>query len=342
MVLELRSLDLKELQDFLASVAAPAYRARQILQWLHQKHVASFSEMKNIPQTLQKVLAGQTLAGSLKLREMSQTHEDHSRKFLFETRDGHLLETVWIHGKDRETVCISTQLGCRMKCLFCASGKGKFIRNLSAGEMVEQISMACRELKKPVSNVVFMGIGEPLDNYGATLRAIEILTMEWGFGLGGRRITVSTCGITPQVVQFVEDTKGRIRLSVSLHSSRQEVREKLMPIAKKYSLDDLAKNLLRLHRELHREITFEYTLIKGINDSAEEAAGVAKFANALGAKVNLIPYNPIRELEYKSPSPDDLERFRNLLERKNVRTTLRQTVGRDIHAACGQLRLDRS
>lgn len=342
MVLELRSLNLTELQGALKSMSVPAYRAKQILDWLHKKHAVSFSEMKNLPRDLQRQLSERAIPSTLTFKEISHAPHDDSKKYLFETRDGHLLETVWIHGKNRETVCVSTQLGCKMKCVFCASGKGHYIRNLSAGEIVEQISWACKKEGKLISNVVFMGMGEPLDNYDAVLRAIEILTAEWGFGLGGRRITVSTCGITPKIAKFIEDTKGRIRLSISLHSSRQEVREHLMPIAKKYLLFDLIKILSGLHHELHREITFEYTLIKGINDSIEEAKGVAKLASSLGAKINLIPYNPIRELDWESPSLSDLEKFRNFLERKNVRVTLRQTVGRNIHAACGQLRLDRS
>jgi 23S rRNA (adenine2503-C2)-methyltransferase len=248
------------------------------------------------------------------------------------------LESVLISQKDRRTVCVSTQLGCRIRCSFCASGKGKFGRNLTAGEIVEQVSMINREQGKPATNVVFMGMGEPLDNYEAVMRAVEILTADWGFGLGGRRVTVSTSGITPMIEKFAGDSRGRVRLSVSLHSSDQETRSKLVPINKKYRLDELIRTLEKIHKRLKREITFEYTLIPGVNDSEKEAHGVGKIASRLGAKVNLIPYNPIREMDYETPSRERIEQFRKLLEAGNVRVTVRQTAGRDIDAACGQLR----
>ena len=186
-----------------------------------------------------------------------------------------------------------------------------------------------------------MGMGEPLDNYEATMRAIEILTSGWGFGFGGRRVTVSTSGITPMIERFVHDSRGRVRLSISLHSSDQETRSKLVPINKKYHLNELIQSLDKIHRQLKREITFEYTLIDAVNDSAQEARGVGKLAARLNAKVNLIPYNPIREMDYRTPAPEKVESFRKLLEEKGIQVTVRQTAGRDIDAACGQLRLDR-
>ena len=354
----LRSFNLAELETFLKSLGAPRYRAAQIMDWLHRKHAMTFSEMKNIPKELQVKLAGETVMKTLELMEIvgagfPRPKEDaataplqnfpirDSLKFLMKTEDGHILESVLIAQSGRRTVCLSTQLGCRIKCPFCASGKGKFGRNLTAGEIVEQVSVISRHQHRSVTNIVFMGMGEPLDNYEATMKAIEILTADWGFGLGGRRITVSTSGITPMIERFVRDSRGRVRLSISLHSSDQETRSKLVPINKKYRLDDLIKTLEKIHKVLKRDITFEYTLIEGINDSDKEARGVGKIAARLGAKVNLIPYNPIREMDYKTPSRERVEAFRNLLEGRNVRVTVRQTVGRDIDAACGQLRLDR-
>jgi len=337
----LRSFNLSELQLFLESLKIQKYRADQILDWLHKKHVMDFSEMKNISKELQDVLAQQARVYTLTLIEVPESKDHESLKYLMKTEDGHLLESVLIAQGGRQTVCVSTQLGCRIRCSFCASGKGKFGRNLTAGEIVEQVSVISRHQKKQVTNVVFMGMGEPLDNYEATMKAIEILTADWGFELGGRRITVSTSGITPMVEKFVHDSRGRVRLSVSLHSSDQETRSKLVPINKKYQLSDLIQTLEKIHKVLRREITFEYTLIDGVNDSPAEARGVGKIASRLGAKVNLIPYNPIREMDYKTPSNERLESFRKLLVGKNVRVTVRQTAGRDIDAACGQLRLDR-
>ncbi len=338
---QLRSLDYKELAAFLKSFNLPRFRTDQILDWLHKKNVLGFSEMKNLSPTLQNKLSESSEVSVLSLQEVPESKNHESSKYLMKTQDGHLLESVLISQSGRRTVCVSTQLGCRIRCSFCASGKGKFGRNLSAGEIVEQVSQISRHIKEPVSNIVFMGMGEPLDNYEATMRAIEILTENWGFDLGGRRITVSTSGLTPMIEKFVHDSRGRVRLSISLHSSDQETRSYLVPINRKYKLDELIQMLEKIHKTLKREITFEYTLIQGINDSAKEAQGVGRIAARLGAKVNLIPYNPIREMDYKSPAPAQVELFRQSLEKKNVHVTVRQTAGRDIDAACGQLRLDR-
>ena len=207
--------------------------------------------------------------------------------------------------------------------------------------MVEQISVISRDQGKSMSNVVFLGMGEPLDNYDATMRALEILTADWGFKLGGRRITVSTSGLIPQMEQFVQDSRGRVRLSVSLHSSDQDARSKLVPINKKYPLKELEETLKQIHRKLKRDITFEYTLLDGVNDSKEEAEGVARIAKPLQAKVNLIPYNPIQEEDFKTPSQEKIEAFRDVLEARGIRVIVRQTAGQDIDAACGQLRLSR-
>lgn len=358
---QLRSLNYTELAAFLKSFHLPRFRADQILDWLHKKHVMDFSEMKNLPAGLQKKLAEHSEVSALQLIEIvgARSPRPHSvgggtpplrnmviengdsLKYLMKTQDGHLLESVLIVQSGRRTVCVSTQLGCRIRCTFCASGKGKFGRNLTAAEIVEQVSQISRHIKEPVTNVVFMGMGEPLDNYEATMKAIEILTEKWGFGLGGRRITVSTSGLTPMIERFVHDSRGRVRLSVSLHSSDQETRSRLVPINKKYQLAELIESLEKIHKNLKRDITFEYTLIEGVNDSRKEAQGVGRLASRLGAKVNLIPYNPIREMDYGSPDPTQVELFRKWLEEKHVRVTVRQTAGRDIDAACGQLRLDR-
>ncbi len=338
----LRSLNPVELAEFLKPFGAPRYRALQILDWLHKKHAMDFTEMKNLPKELQTAFQEHAAASQLTLIETPESSNHESLKYLMKTEDGHILESVLIAQKGRQTVCVSTQLGCRIRCSFCASGKGKFGRNLTAGEIVEQVSIISRQREKPVTNIVFMGMGEPLDNYEATMRAIEILTANWGFDLGGKRITVSTSGITPMIERFANDSRGRVRLSVSLHSSDQETRSRLVPINKKYRLAELIQTLEKIHHVLKREITFEYTLIGGVNDSREEARGVGRIASRLGAKVNLIPYNPIREMDYKTPSLEQVESFRKLLEGKHVHVTVRQTAGRDIDAACGQLRLDRS
>ncbi|MBI3314117.1 MAG: 23S rRNA (adenine(2503)-C(2))-methyltransferase RlmN [Candidatus Omnitrophica bacterium] len=337
----LYGLDRDEIKKLAEDQKVPAYRADQILEWLYKKHAASFDEAKNLPAALRASLAERYLFSALTLAEAVPSAHRQSTKFLFRTQDGQLLESVLISQQGRETVCVSTQLGCKIGCVFCASGKGKFGRNLTAGEIVEQVAHIEKTISRRVTNVVFMGMGEPLDNFEATMKALQILQAPWGLGIGARRITVSTSGITPKILEFVQRSEGRVRLSVSLHSSDETRRTELVPINKRYSLAELARTLKKIHHDLKREITFEYTVIDGVNDSKEEAYGVARIAKPLDAKVNLIPYNPIREMDFKTPAGENMEKFRDILRRQGIRVTVRQTAGRDINAACGQLRLDR-
>jgi 23S rRNA (adenine2503-C2)-methyltransferase len=331
----LYGLNPEEIQVLLKPFNLPSYRIEQLLGWLYKKNITSWDDASNLPKEMTEKFS----LTSLKPEEGGKGKE--SKKFLFRTHDNHLLESVLISQSGRQTVCLSTQLGCKVGCPFCASGKGPFNRDLSAGEIVEQVVWIRKLAERNITNVVFMGMGEPLDNFDQTMKALEILTEKWGFGMGGRRITVSTSGITHRILEFVERMGGRVRLSVSLHSSKPEIRDELVPINRRYTLSDLIKTLDRVHRELKRDITFEYTLLQDINDSEEEARGVAKIAQSLQAKVNLIPYNPIKEMDYKRPSPERTEQFQKILEDAGVKTLIRQTVGREIDAACGQLRLDR-
>jgi 23S rRNA (adenine2503-C2)-methyltransferase len=336
----LYGLDLEEAEEVAKKLGEPSYRARQLLEWLYHRHAERWEELKNLPKPLLEKLKSKFLLEGLSFKEAVKSPHGQSTKFLFETPDRHLLESVLISQRDRETVCVSTQLGCKMKCTFCASGTS-FNRSLTAGEIVEQVAGIERSLGKPVTNVVFMGMGEPLDNFEATLKALRILQAKWGFGLGARRITVSTVGLAPKIEEFVVRTGGKIRLSVSLHSSHEKKRSELVPINRRYSLKELVQTLDTVHQKLKREITFEYTLLEGENDTPEEAEGLLKIAKRLGAKVNLIPYNPIREADFKRPSVKRIEAFRDILQKGGVRVMVRQTAGRDIDAACGQLRLDR-
>ena len=337
----LYGLEPDEIQVLIQEKNFPSYRAAQLLDWVYKKHIFSWDEAKNLPADFHSKLSELFELPSLSLTEVQKSSHRESEKYLFKTRDERLLESVLIEQQGRHTVCVSTQLGCKIGCVFCASGKGKFGRNLTAGEIVEQVAWIEKKIEKKVTNVVFMGMGEPLDNFEATMKALKILQAPWGFGLGARRITVSTSGITPKIVDFVKRSEGKVRLSVSLHSSSEARRTELVPINKKYSLKELTQILNEIHRQLKREITFEYTLIAGVNDSREEAEGVAKIARPLKAKVNLIPYNPIQEMDFKTPLPEQVEAFRTILEKSGIRVTVRQTAGRDIDAACGQLRLTR-
>ncbi len=346
----LYGLELDEARKIVSKMGEPVYRAGQLLEWLYRRHADTWQELRNLPKPLVEQLQKEFSLKSLSFKEAVPSPHGQSTKFLFETEDAHLLESVLISQRQRRTVCVSTQLGCKMKCVFCASGKS-FARSLSAGEIVEQaawINLLLRGSQgrsndtRKVSNIVFMGMGEPLDNMEATLKAIRILQAKWGFGLGGRRITVSTVGITPRLEEFVKRTDGGVRLSVSLHSSDEKKRSEIVPVNRRYSLKELTRMLGKIHRKLKREITFEYTVMDGVNDSKEEALGVVRIARPLQAKINLIPYNPIREAAALTrPSVKKIEAFQGILEKCGVRVTVRQTAGRDIDAACGQLRLDR-
>ena len=337
----LYGMNIKEAADFFKAQGLPTYRAKQLLDWLYKKHITVIAEAKNLPSDLQKKLAEKFEIPSLVLVEKNKSGDGESSKFLFRTRDGRLIESVLIEQQGRRTLCLSTQIGCKIGCVFCASGKGKFGRNLSAGEIVEQAAHVERARGAELTNVVFMGMGEPLDNFEATMKALEILQADWGFGIGARRITVSTSGITPKIVEFVKRSEGRVRLSVSLHAGNDAKRTELVPVNKKYNLKELVATLNEIHRKLKRDITFEYTVLAGINDSARDAEEVTKIAAPLHAKVNLIPYNPIFGEAFKTPSQEKIEAFARALEQRGIRVTIRQTAGRDINAACGQLRLIR-
>jgi 23S rRNA (adenine2503-C2)-methyltransferase len=346
----------EEMEALVVSNGLPRYRASQLLDWIYQKNVLAWDEIKNLPKDALQKLSREIRLTALEPVEEKKSAAGGSTKFLFRTSDGHLLESVLIPRKDflddeesedanvknrRETVCVSTQLGCKIQCVFCASGQGKFIRNLTSGEIVEQVARISRMTAKKITNVVFMGMGEPLDNFDATLKAVRILIEPWGFAFGARRVTVSTSGITPKILEFVKAVDGRVRLSVSLHSSIDEVRSSLVPINRRYPLKELASALRKVNRDLKREITFEYTLIAGVNDSAEEAEGISILARPLKAKINVIPYNPIAEFPHKAPPPEAAERFCAMLKDRGLHVTLRRTAGQEIDAACGQLRLDR-
>ncbi len=345
-----------EIEERVLALNVPKYRAAQLREWLYKKQILEPTEIKNLPKDFLQKLFAETPLVTLEFKEVMSAAKSNTKKYLFKTYDGHLLETVLIsktfsdendddidaeESRDRQTVCVSTQLGCKVKCVFCASGKTPFLRHLSSGEIIEQVVRVKRLSGKKITNVVFMGMGEPLDNFDETVRAVKILTEDWGFGFSARRVTVSTSGITPKILEFVKVFEGRIRLSVSLHSTINETRSLLMPVNRKYPLPDLASALRRVAKDLKRTITFEWTLIPGVNDTEEEAEGLAILTKPLGAKVNVIPYNPIAEYPKTSPTKKECEKFCLLLEKRGTLVTLRQTEGRDISAACGQLRLDR-
>ncbi len=337
----IKSLRLDELQQLMQ----PAFRAQQIADWLYRKRARSFEEMTDLPRPLREQLAAQFDPGNLEAVRVLGSR-DTTQKFLFRLSDGNLIESVLIPASpalygsrsDRRTICVSTQVGCAYGCKFCASGLEGWKRNLRADEIVDQLVAVERESGERIDNVVFMGMGEPLANYENLLRSIGIINAPWGLGIGARHITVSTSGLAPQIRKLAEQGL-QIRLAVSLHGATDEVRDRIMPVNKKYPLAVLFDACRYYTQRKKQRITFEYILIAGINDSDRQADELTRHAREFQAKINLIPYNTVEDLTWNRPSQRRQEAFLAILRRKGVAATLRREKGGDIAAACGQLRL---
>jgi 23S rRNA (adenine2503-C2)-methyltransferase len=365
--LELKSLTRAKLLEWFEANDEPAYRADQVLKWTYEVGVDSFDAMTNLSLALRKKLVTQFDLNSVKALHTRHS-TDTTEKFLFRLQDGALIETVLIPAtpgltdtSDRHTLCISTQVGCAYACKFCASGLDGFKRNLTVGEIVDQIVAVQRLVRKEensttrtttsamdssdarsssfrINNVVVMGMGEPLANFENLMRALEIINAPWGLGIGARKITVSTVGLAPQIRHLAEHPL-QIRLAVSLHGATDEVRAKIMPVSRKYSLDELLGACELYHNKRGRMMTLEYILIDGVNDSLDQAHKLAGIARRLHAKVNLIPYNPVEGLPWQRPSRDRQKAFQHVMREAGIHATLRNEKGTDIAAACGQLRL---
>jgi len=341
----IKSQRLDELVTRFSSLGQPAYRAKQVMQWLYEKRVKSFDEMTDLPAALRGLLGAEFSFDDLKpVRTLGA--KDTTQKFLFKLADGSLIESVLIpassafYGEksDRRTICVSTQVGCAYGCKFCASGLDGFSRNLHAGEIVEQILRVEELGGGKINNIVFMGMGEPLANFENLMRAITIINAPWGIEIGARHITVSTSGLAPRIRDFA-DQPLQIRLAISLHGATDEVRQQIMPVNRKYNLATLLEACDYYQQRKKQRITFEYILIEGINDTGEQALALARHANRLGAKVNLIPYNTVEGLPWSRPSEPRQDAFLHVLKRCKVVATIRREKGHDIEAACGQLRL---
>ncbi len=341
----IHSVTLPQLQETLRAAGQPAYRAKQVMEWLYQKRAKSFAEMTNLPAALRGSLEENFTFGSLEpVRTLGSA--DTTRKFLFKLQDGSLIETVLIpaspalygEGSDRRTICISSQVGCAFGCKFCASGLNGFSRDLHAGEIVEEFLKVEEISGEKINNIVFMGMGEPLANYDEVLRAIAIINAPWGIGLGARHITLSTSGFAPRIRDLAEQPL-QLRLAISLHGATDEVRERIMPINRRFPLTELLDACDEYIAKKKQRITLEFILIEGVNDSLEQAAELGKIARRLDAKINCIPYNPVAGLEWKRPSLRRQDAFMATLERTGADATIRREKGTDIQAACGQLRL---
>ena len=327
-----------QLTEICRELDQPAYRARQIWDWLYHRFAADWSEMKNIPLGLRQALAQRlSLASATVTRSQNEAGAGTTTKWLITLPDGDGVEEVLIPARGRTTVCVSSQVGCRFNCAFCASGKAGFRRNLEAGEIVGQVIVAVRSLGATPSNLVFMGMGEPLDNYDAVLSAVRIINDPEGLSLGARRITISTCGIIPGIQRLAQEGL-QVELSISLHAPDDALRSRLLPVNRKYPLDDLLEACRTYAEQTGRLITFEYTLIQGINDSPEQARKLARILRPIHARVNLIPLSAVAEFEGRASPASVMGEFFNELKRARINATLRMSKGGSVDAACGQLR----
>jgi 23S rRNA (adenine2503-C2)-methyltransferase len=336
----IRNLSLDELKEVFSRWEEAEYRAEQIFKWLYQKNVQDFAQMTDFPKTLIVKLEKRFFMGSLVCRK-TLAAKDGTKKYLLQLADGHSIETVFIPEKSRKTLCLSTQVGCKFGCPYCVSGSKGFIRQLSAAEIVGQILEAQRLSGLQMTNVVMMGIGEPLDNYENLVKAIRIINHPQGLRIGARKITISTCGLVPGILEL-KKLGLQIELSVSLHATTDEIRNRLVPINRKYSLKKLLAACREYYESTDRVITFEYALIEGVNDSDFDAWRLGDIARSFKAKVNLIPCNPNMSLCYKGSTERRAKDFQRIVRSRGAAVTIRSTRGREIQAACGQLAFDRT
>ena len=336
--IDLRSLSYEEVENLILSISEAKYRAGQIFEWIHKKQADNFDDMKNIPSKLKDKLlsSGYEIFSVTKVR-MQESKEDGTRKYLFELHDGEYVESVFMRYSHGNSVCVSSQVGCRMGCSFCASTLDGLVRNLSAGEILGQIYAIMKDTGERVSNVVIMGSGEPFDNYDNVLSFMRLLNSEKGINISGRNVTVSTCGLVEKIRQFADEEMSAT-LAISLHASNDEKRRQIMPIANRYSIDEIIAACKYFFDKTGRRLTFEYSLIAGVNDSETEAKELSSLLKGLNCHVNLIPVNPVKETGYKSPSREAALSIKNKLEKNHINVTIRREMGRDIDGACGQLR----
>jgi 23S rRNA (adenine2503-C2)-methyltransferase len=314
----------------------PRFRADQVFSWLHQKRTRSFEDMRNVPKALKEAMASKGEVRSLELDEV-RTSKDGTRKLLLRTQDGHRIESVIIPMEDRITQCVSSQVGCKIGCTFCLTGRMKTRKNLSAGEIVDQIYWAL-EVMKPserITNIVYMGMGEPLDNYEQVTNSIRILLDQAGLNFSGRRITVSTSGMIPKMVQLGHDVP--VNLAISLNATTDETRTRLIPINKVWNLEKVLQGLRDFPLASRRRITVEYVMLQGVNDTSDDARRLVKLLRGIRCKVNLIPFNPWPGAPYGRPDDADVNRFGAILRDAKYTVTVRYSKGDDIGAACGQL-----
>ncbi len=337
----IHNLSLEELTKLFANEGEKPFRAKQIFHWVYEKKVSDWDQMSDLNKQLRSKLKEKFSLCSILQKNVEASKDEETIKFLWELSDGKLVESVLICSKDRRTVCVSSQVGCPARCAFCASGREGLLRNLSESEIFEQVYQIDRYLHgkgERVSHVVFMGMGEPFENYDNVLRCIHLLNDPMRLNISQRRITVSTVGVVEGIKRFMRENLS-VNLVLSLHAPNQHIRKKIIPYARKYPLEDVLSAMVAYSRESRRDITYEYTLMEGINDRPEHAEELSILLKGQQCSVNLIPYNPVPGLHLKRPEKEAIEEFRRILVSNDIVTTWRYTKGKDIAAACGQLAL---
>lgn len=334
---DIKSLTMTELRAQMEEMGEKPFRAAQLYEWMHRKLARSFDEMTNLPLAMREKCGENYTYTALRILTVQKSVVDGTKKYLFALEDGNVVESVWMRYKHGNSVCISSQVGCRMGCRFCASTLNGLVRNLTPAEMLDQIYAITLETGERVSNVVVMGSGEPLDNCENLLRFLALLTDENGLHISQRNVTVSTCGLVPQMRELAEE-KLQITLALSLHAATDEKRRELMPVANQYSLEELMEACAYYFEQTGRRITFEYSLVRDVNDTRRDAETLAALIRGLNCHVNLIPVNPVRERDYVQSERRAVEAFAALLQKKGINATVRRELGRDIDGACGQLR----
>ncbi len=330
-------MSFNELTEYITESGFQKFRAKQLYDWMHVKLVEGYDEMTNIPDSMKDFLKKNTIFVSLKPARVQVSEEDGTAKYLFELYDGNYIESVLMHYHHGNTVCISSQAGCRMGCRFCASTIDGLARSLEPSEMLDQIYRIQKMSGERVTNVVVMGSGEPFDNFDNFLKFEQLITDEYGLNISARNLTVSTCGLVPGIYELA-DKKLQLTLAISLHAPDDERRKRLMPVANSYSIDEIMQACRYYVEKTGRRVTFEYSLVKGENDSQECADRLARLVKNMNCHINLIPVNPIKERNFRQTEMPEINKFKNKLEKYKINVTIRREMGRDIDGACGQLR----
>lgn len=337
--MDIKSMTLDELKDACQQMGEKPFRAKQLYDWMHHRLAGSYDEMTNLSLAFREKLKEQYPLTCLEKVQVQESKIDGTRKYLFRLSDGNVIESVWMKYHHGNSVCISSQVGCRMGCRFCASTQAGRVRNLEAGEICSEIYTAQKDIGERISHIVLMGIGEPLDNFDEVMRFLENITSPEGVNIGMRNISLSTCGLVPKIDQLAEK-KLQLTLSVSLHAPNNEIRSGMMPVNDAYPVEQLMQAVRRYQDTTGRRVSFEYSMVRGVNDSDACAKQLANLIRGMGAHVNLIPINPVDGSPYSATDAANVRRFQQKLESLGVNATVRRRLGSEISAACGQLRRD--